>query len=528
MEFTVPVNLADIAKFLEKFGSRYQAALNEIKANLNEARKELPALSCIYSIYSRSDKQHGHEYKSTRKIRLKIHDYCSEHGITKYNIYQMPDIVGITVAVLYPSDINVVNSYIDGLCKSGKYVPINSSPSPAGEIRTAYGTVMQEKGYHACHYRLKKRNADSEPIVEIQVKTVLHDAWGLKTHDLTYKNESSIDELVLAQFNILGDVLAKLDTQSDVLRSSISKAQIARKAKLRSVQLETILSTAKLMAKPIGAVDGSSITALELSERIENIHKAGKINNIGNAERQDITELAIKFFDKSPECCCLILSAFAAVTEDAVVKSIALERISMWEAAADDLDKRMKAMLFSHLAYYCVSDTPAAIDIAEEAIHVADDLIAKATDAKVAEANQRRKNSFVSSLAYYHAELIGSDEGRKRKAAKRAGEYLHQSMKCLVDLGLIGKPDEPIEEIIERVKDDGNAERLHHSIDNAIFVMIQTAVSSPQVREALRLLDLQKKKRPASLGTLPQLLHELHEHHGRIKLFELETAEISA
>jgi hypothetical protein len=50
---------------------------------------------------------------------------------------------------------------------------------------------------------------------------MLHDVWGAKTHDLTYKPEAEFDSKLDKHMNILGDVLRLLDDQSEILKELI-------------------------------------------------------------------------------------------------------------------------------------------------------------------------------------------------------------------------------------------------------------------------------------------------------------------
>ena len=69
---------------------------------------KIPMLRCIYEIYSRGASQGGDGARSSRKVRLKFDEYNITAGNRTASLYDVPDIIGLTIVVAYPSDINVV------------------------------------------------------------------------------------------------------------------------------------------------------------------------------------------------------------------------------------------------------------------------------------------------------------------------------------------------------------------------------------------------------------------------------------
>ena len=92
------------------------------------------------------------------------------------------------------------------------------------------------QGYFACHYNLRSSDYTTHtPICEVQIKTVLHDGWGAKTHDLTYKSSMDLDPSLVEGFELLGDTLAKIDQQSDLLRKSLENRIRVRNEKQEAI-----------------------------------------------------------------------------------------------------------------------------------------------------------------------------------------------------------------------------------------------------------------------------------------------------
>jgi hypothetical protein len=137
---------------------------------------------------------------------------------------------------------------------------------------------------------------------------------------------------------------------------------------------------------------------------------------------------AISFCTKiTPECGCVLLCALGVITEDSQARLDALDRIYIWESK----DKNnISPKIHKHLANYYFWNSGAAIDAAESALK---------TLRKIKKNNivTISINSIISSLAYYYAELIGTDAGNKMEAHKKAIHYREESKSQLLDLKII-------------------------------------------------------------------------------------------
>ncbi|MBG0793423.1 hypothetical protein IYY11_08515 [Methylocystis sp. H62] len=531
MDISSPASAREIEHFISKFGKRYIEALSHVRTLIVKARNEHANLACIYSIYSRGDKNGGNEIKHPRKIRLKHDKYCLDNNLIKSNVYSMPDIVGITISVTYPSDINTVCAMIDALCERKAVYPQiydknrNIEQNNNRTTKTIYGEVVEDNknSYFACHYRLRMRNGSEEPIVEVQIKTILHDAWELKTHDLTYKNSFPVAESDKEHFALLGNVLSQLDRQSECLRNSIRRSSVLRDSKRSSVQSETIMLAASHVADKSPLPEAKAFV-----DKMRAAIQPNYVLSIGLGEVAELREEAISLYDQGEHACSsLFLSAVAALSGDNSSELAALERIDMW-CSEKDHEKRIVAHQYAHIAHFCFGDIGNAIDIAESIFDEVETLCSGAIDSTNKLAALRKKNSIASSLSYYFAELIGADEGVKRRSIERAKYFSKISLECLVEMQLVPIGTSNWSSIIDAPFVAENEDRLFNSIDNAIFVVIQTAETAYELQEALTMLDLVKKKRPPSLGPLPDLLHDLHEHCARLRLLDCEIREIPA
>ena len=104
----VPANRAEVRSFLDGCRARFVQEFDKTRKLVEELRAENPMLRCIYKIYSRGASQGGDELKSSRKVRLKFDEYNITAGNRTASLYDVPDIIGLTIVVAYPSDINVV------------------------------------------------------------------------------------------------------------------------------------------------------------------------------------------------------------------------------------------------------------------------------------------------------------------------------------------------------------------------------------------------------------------------------------
>lgn len=525
MKVSLPITPDHVEKFLSAWGKEYEKALKVVKDRLEADRRKSDGLSAIYSIYSRGNAQNGSEIKAPRKIRVKAMEWAESRRESDYNFLNMPDLVGITIAVLFPTDIQSVARHIDNLIqtewcpaygkKKSKKKALKGPKSGQVRVETVYGEIHEDEaqGYYACHFYLRLREGD--PIVEIQVKTVLHDAWGRKTHDLTYKNQVRIGEGIREQFASLGQMIARIDIQSDFLKGQIVLDNIALERKKRSVQIN-------LLFHDIARNSDADVVMSRLVDEVRHLSTA-EPQSLTKEKWVSIYDEAHAMFHRNHSNSCLILSLLAAVTNNAQVKMDALERIVMWEAHLHDSDDVVKPKLFYHLAHHTFGDTPSAIDEAEVAVKFVEQIDAK--DAAHADRNRLRLNSLYNSLAYYHAELVGTDQGNKRKSHSQTLAYLSKCVNDLVSRSIIKEEKEFWD---FRISDVGSALSTYPSLDTSLFVRIKLATDAQQVREAIEIMTVLKEQIPPELADIAASSLNLHQHHAYQRLLELEAADAAS
>ncbi|MFJ7112227.1 GTP pyrophosphokinase family protein [Streptomyces albogriseolus] len=147
---------------------------------------------------------------------------------------QMDDIAGIRVVCLFLSDLDRVSDIVSSLF----------------EVIAKEDKVRQERaevfGYMSHHYVCRLSAAHAGPRYdhlkdlrfEVQVRTILMDAWANTSHYLSYKNEDSVPQDLLKDFAALSGLLFVADRQFEGLykASSMSAAHAEREI-LRSEEV---------------------------------------------------------------------------------------------------------------------------------------------------------------------------------------------------------------------------------------------------------------------------------------------------
>lgn len=196
--------LDEVRTFMDRYRDAYIKLLNSLRSYATSAGDRL-GKDVVRGIYSRGSKQGGHELKLPARIAEKLGRKRSD-GV--FRIHEMNDIVGLTVTVAYHEDID-------------RFIEALRATLPDSIIITNIET-KSARGYYAAHLDCKSNSgAQAGLVCEIQVKTALHDLWGSKTHDLTYKPGGTLDVRLESLMTIAGDMLQAVELQSSVIRRLI-------------------------------------------------------------------------------------------------------------------------------------------------------------------------------------------------------------------------------------------------------------------------------------------------------------------
>ena len=524
----VPAGPSDVRAFLEQNRTRYGTDLEEVRKVVDQLRRSEPGLRSIYKIYSRGEIQGFDELKTARKVRLKFNEFNEGRGCKEASLFDVPDVVGFTIVVPYPSGISSVADAIDRAIDAKRLKAVSLGPSDAvAEIRTQHGRAIGSKGYFACHYNVRTPGAgDARPIVEIQIKTLLHDAWGAKTHDLTYKPTGRIGGELLTSFDLLGSNLANLDLQSDALRSSIQRTSEVRERKRRAVQVALL---SEIAASTVVTVPD---TALRLT--LKNLQKRvlAMDENTTPEDGEEVSRDLLGIFDdgNGPPGTSLasstLLCLLAAVARRSVFFEQAQDTLEIREAAAADQIGKLQIKLNGMLAPFAGGDTAEAIEFGEDMERELEELASSGATLSDPGKFERMRLNVLSNLAYFHADIIGSHEGSKRNSAKCAKDYLARTLGLYAAVGLptdgLNSDDQVIVDAIANAP-PGVGEEVFFALDNEAYVRIQCAETEEELRRVRARLDFLHGLTPTGAVDLARLAIDYHDYCARERLGELET-----
>jgi len=193
-------------KFIDQHRSNYLHLLEIIKQYLKALfTGDSAGMEAVYRIYSREESpgQIG-EIKSILSLteKIKRNKYKQLDG----RLFGINDIVACRVIVYYRYQIQFVTQKI-------------RETANRFELKIEEDEYRNQNGYHAHHLVLSSAHHDLQNLrCELQVKTVLHDAWAAKTHGFTYKPRSQLSPFDINMMQSFGDGVEALEAQSELLR----------------------------------------------------------------------------------------------------------------------------------------------------------------------------------------------------------------------------------------------------------------------------------------------------------------------
>lgn len=142
------------------------------------------------------------------------------HQITVNQFDSVDDIAGVRVICLYRSDLE----------KIGKTVTTEFNVLKADTSRTRTETPF---GYSSDHYTVTLSKECKGPRYdriknlrcEIQVRTILMDAWASVSHHLDYKQETDIPSDLRTDFNAVSGLFYVADTHFELFKEGVVKAR---------------------------------------------------------------------------------------------------------------------------------------------------------------------------------------------------------------------------------------------------------------------------------------------------------------
>lgn len=174
---------------------------------------------------------------SAISFRLKTVDsFCEKIKRREYSdpLKDITDIAGVRIVYPYISDLNKLETVIE------REFELAEKVDKVGK------DVPDRFGYGAVHYLImigKKstgaRYDDLKDLIcELQVRTILQDAWAFVAHHLSYKKETDIPKKLRRKLNALSGLFETADDQFDRLR--IERARYSADVKKRIAEQNDI------------------------------------------------------------------------------------------------------------------------------------------------------------------------------------------------------------------------------------------------------------------------------------------------
>ena len=212
--------------------------------------KQMYSLMCdeVKFILKRSVGIAGIETASITARSKSEASFCEKLHRKNYKdpFHDITDFAGARVVFLYSSDRQKLEFIIE------------NEFEVVEKVDKVQGSGVDQFGYGALHYLvklksdyLKARYPELENLVcEVQVRTILQDAWAVVAHHLSYKQESDIPQHLRRKLNALSGLFETADDQFESikeLRSSYQKAVFVEIAqnKVESFEAEIELDNLK-------------------------------------------------------------------------------------------------------------------------------------------------------------------------------------------------------------------------------------------------------------------------------------------
>lgn len=199
-------------------------------------------------------------------------------------LLQMPDIAGIRVVCLFIDDLQRVGAIIDDV-----FVVIEREDKAAQRSADAFG-------YTSIHYVCQLGSTNQGPRYdglhdlqfEVQVRTILMDAWANVSHHLAYKGEASIPEDLRRDFYALSGLFHVADRHFKMLSDAAEQTDRNAETELassghsdtRGGEMPIDRSTVRATLRHLYA-DREEATAASVSSFVEELTEFGRFAHVG-------------------------------------------------------------------------------------------------------------------------------------------------------------------------------------------------------------------------------------------------------
>jgi len=384
----------EVEDYLAKRRNVYIKFQNELETQLKSFKNKPEWNDVIYKIYSRVEKQPDNPLKTSWKIAEKWDLWKKSKPSTM--VSDIHDIIGLTIIVTFPSDVLSLEKYFNENNKIGNFNLFD------GESKNEKG-----KGYYAYHFKVKN-NIDiiyHNILCEIQIKTILHDAWSAKTHDLTYKPKGEVDDKLDNHINILGDGLMLLDLQSEIIKDLITEKwniDKSRKAAAKQALLISLFSEENTKVAELAKDIKSNIKILENTKVNDE-----KFSYFCNKNFALFTDSECGYNIKS----CSLFVWLVSFLESGELNDLAITTINEWKNNTIDKIEIYKALELRALANYSFGEFKDAISDASETLKFCEE-----NDLGINAINKAKMDYsyFIAEAHFHHPKKFGQEtEARK-------------------------------------------------------------------------------------------------------------------
>jgi len=349
-----------VRHFFDMDGPRYHALLK----NVVDACREIEAQAgkqVVVRVYTRADKQGGSALKDLEKV----YAACSR-PITNENLRKVSDVIGVTVVVQFPDQIEPTLDLIEGKLAQ-QNINREGARKPHRQTYFATHSVM-----------LSKALAHRDLRCEVQCKSVLHDAWSAKMHDLTYKPHGHLDDRVKSIIESISGSLELIEQQSQIAREMIiARQRLERRPFQASLDVVYNELMRQLLAQwDVQAAKGLAPLREKLEKKRAHLQACAENDPLLTEIHSDIdTACADEATLRTAWLLAVRLAGFRPGPDGARFLEHQVERVmgrlETWVAEGNFTEREVGAVA---VGFYVIQDFPRAISYAEKLLARADTL----------------------------------------------------------------------------------------------------------------------------------------------------------
>ncbi len=315
------------------------------------------------------------EFKEPAKIAAKARQ--KSESVDFRSFLELTDIIGLTVVVQYPDQV-------DGVIAEVQRQLATKSIGVSDPERH-----VNKSGYYATHLICTSRYSVEPLHCELQLKTMLHDAWSAKMHDLTYKPMGMLDSRLAALMASIAGTIESLEHQSRLIRDMIQAGWNVEE-NTRQIARENVfkeLSKIRILA-PTAEIDA----LVELQDRIERSTTALEAKTIKDPEVMKLMDDVRTVCKSNLRAGWMLAGRIASLRPTPEFTRFFMGYADAWLKAApgliteSDFDEREISAV--PLMFYVIGDLDRAIDYSVDILE--DPAFASLSDSRKARINFNR------------------------------------------------------------------------------------------------------------------------------------------